>query len=94
MGRPTGYGTASPIGRGKAAIGKRRELVFCLGYDEADDEAADKTSRPDNDTNGERGDKENSRDSHHRRHQYDNVHALARSETTLGLVLADVFAQK
>ena len=70
------------------------ELVFCLGYDEADDEAAEKTSRPDNNANGERRDKENSRDSHHRSHQYDNVHALARSETTLGLVLADVFAQK
>ena len=70
------------------------ELVFCLGYDEADDEAADKTSRPDNDTNGERRDKENSRDSHHRSHQYDNVHALARGDTTLGLILTDITTQK
>ena len=47
--------------------GKR--LLLCLGYYKAHDDATNQARNPDNNADRHRGNKENSRDSHHRSHQ-------------------------
>ena len=69
-------------------------LFFCLGHYKAHDNTAYQARQPDNNTDRHRGNKENSRDSHHRSHQKNNIYALAQGKTTLIAILADILAQK
>mgnify|MGYP003462398249 FL=1 len=48
---------------------RKVRLLLCLGHYKAHDNTANQARRPDNNTDRHRGNKENSRDSHHRSHQ-------------------------
>ena len=73
---------------------RKVRLLLCLWHNKAHDDATNQARRPNNDADGHRGNKENSRDSHHRSHQKNNRYALAQGKTAFIAILADILAQK
>lgn len=69
-------------------------LLSRFWYDEAHNDATNQARNPDNNADRHRGNKEHSRDSHHRGHQKNNIYSLAQGKTTFIAILADILAQK